>query len=218
MNICFLISIVFVMNIFVFCSHSNIIRIDSYKMEKEESTFYENEYPNLVLTQNLKSGYHRKNWKHWIDADKNCLNTRHEVLKEESLISVHIKNCKVIMGKWYDPYTHKYFHNPQKLDIDHFVPLKEAYLSGGSAWSPIQKQIFANDLKNKIALIAVNRSSNRSKGARDPSEWLPPNKSFHCEYIRRWKRIKAIYKLGMDKKEKRFVYQKLSECSNEIRN
>ena len=49
--------------------------------------------------------YSRKNYKHWVDEDKDCQNTRQEVLISESLIKVKLgnKGCRVLSGKWYDP-------------------------------------------------------------------------------------------------------------------
>ena len=70
------------------------------------------------------------------------------------------------------------------LDVDHVVPLKEAYLSGARHWSQSRKRHYANFLQNKDHLIAVYRGANRSKGAKDIAQWLPPNKDYHKVYIR----------------------------------
>ena len=50
--------------------------------------------------------YDRGHWGGWRDADRDCLNTRHEVLEEESLVPVTFSadGCKVISGRWDDPY------------------------------------------------------------------------------------------------------------------
>ena len=80
--------------------------------------------------------YDRKDYRHWIDADGDCQNTRHEVLLEESLELVTYKdqgNCKVATGLWRGPYTGELIRDASKLDIDHLVPLKEAHESGGFA-------------------------------------------------------------------------------------
>ena len=84
------------------------------------------------------------------------------------------------------------------LDIDHLVPLKEAHISGGSAWSTEKKRRYANDLSYPATLIAVSSRENRSKGARDPASWLPSNCAYHCEYVRSWKEVKARWELGSD--------------------
>ena len=81
------------------------------------------------------------------------------------------------------------------------IPLAEAHRSGAYAWTSEVRQSFANDLANRDALIAVWLSQNRSKGDRDPSEWLPLNRDYHQEYALAWVRVKVKYKLTSDSKE-----------------
>jgi 5-methylcytosine-specific restriction endonuclease McrA len=159
--------------------------------------------------------YVRDDYKHWIDADHDCQNTRKEVLIAESLekITLDSKGCKVLRGKWYDFYTDKYFSNPNDLDIDHFVPLKEAHISGAQFWSLEKKQQYANDLQDPEVLIAVSKNANRAKGDKDPSDWLPENKNYQCEYIKTWQRVKKIWALEMDKKERAFIEMQNKNCS-----
>lgn len=158
-------------------------------------------FPSLALSCEK---YNRKNWRHWIDVDKDCQSTRNEVLISESVEPVTFKTgkgCKVATGKWIDPYTGQTFTNPRKLDIDHVVPLKEAYQSGAWQWSKSKKRQFANYLKDEGHLIAVYLSANRQKGAKDPAEWLPPNKEFIPEYLRVWSKIKVFWGLTADQRE-----------------
>ena len=129
--------------------------------------------------------YDRKAWKHWIDADKDCQNTRHEVLLEESLGTVSFKtskNCGVVSGSWLGAYSGDVFTDASQLDIDHLIPLKEAHISGGYAWDAYRKRDYANDLSNPLSLIAVDKGLNRQKGASDPADWLPPQQSYVEEY------------------------------------
>lgn len=158
--------------------------------------------------------YDRSEYKHWVDTDGDCQNTRHEVLIEESMIPVTFdtKGCRVIKGMWKDPYTDRVFTNPRQLDIDHLVPLKEAHGSGGYKWTKEQKQRYANDLDNKNALIAVYRGANREKGARDPSNWLPENIAFQCEYVKSWIAQKSKWHLTMDSKEKKSINRIIKTC------
>ena len=154
------------------------------------------------------------NFGNWIDADGDCQNTRHEVLIEESRIPVTFKTsrqCIVISGEWHDPYTGRLFTNPSLLDVDHVVPLKEAFDSGADEWSRQKKIRFANDLENRDHLIAVYRSANRSKGAKDPARWLPPNKDYHQEYIRIWLEIKKEWGLSIDPDEARVIQRMLEQ-------
>jgi len=162
--------------------------------------------------------YSRADYKHWIDADKDCQDTRQEVLIFESIEKVTLdqNGCKVIEGKWYDPYSNQYFRNSDDIDIDHFVPLAEVHRSGGNMWSKDKKMEYANDLDDPEVLIAVDKSANRSKGDKDPSDWLPPNKEFQCEYIKTWQTIKKKWKLSMDAKEQKFIDKKNQECKTQL--
>ena len=139
--------------------------------------------------------YQRKTFKHWVDYDKNGLDTRQEVLKRDSLVPVTLSNKKIILGKWYDPYTNKYFTDPGCLDIDHVVSLKDAHISGAYDWTEEEKKLFANDLKNECHLIAVYKGANRSKGSKSLYNWLPKNKKYHRQYIKYYIKIKKRYGL-----------------------
>ena len=151
--------------------------------------------------------YDRSLYKHWVDADGDCQDTRQEVLISESLRPVVLddRGCRVVSGEWKDLYTGQTFTDPSRLDIDHFIPLGEAHRSGADTWTPEQRQAFANDLMHEHSLIAVSASANRSKGDRDPANWLPPDESFHCEYIKRWVAVKAYFNLRMDATERNFL-------------
>lgn len=155
-------------------------------------------YYKNIYKSNLINEYNRKDWGNWIDEDKNGLNTRHEVLVEESLIKPVISNNKVIKGKWFDKYTGKYFTNPSDLDIDHLVPLKNAHISGASNWSKKKKNRYYNYLKYDNHLIAVSKSANRNKSDKSPVNWLPPNKEYQCEYVREWFKIKTAWGLTIE--------------------
>ena len=69
----------------------------------------------------------RKLYGSWIDQDDDCQNTRNEVLIAERTVPVTLdaKGCRVISGRWQDPYTGRVFTDPRRLDIDHFIPLAE---------------------------------------------------------------------------------------------
>ena len=174
-----------------------------------------NKKKHAAPPQGIQSfAYDRSQFGGWIDVDGDCQNTRHEVLIEESRIPVTFKTsrqCIVISGEWHDPYTGRVFTNPSLLDVDHVVPLKEAFLSGAKAWSRQEKILFANDLQNTDHLIAVYRGANRSKGARDPARWLPPNQAYHREYVTIWLEIKKAWGLSLDPEEAKVIQRILQE-------
>lgn len=166
-----------------------------------------------VPVEEYQVGYERYAWlRNWDDEDGDCLNTRQEVLIQESLVTASVQGCKVVGGLWYDHYTDAYFTDPSDLDTDHLVPLKEAYESGGYRWSSEEKRKYSNDSQHPEHLIMVSKSANRSKGAKSPDEWMPPNAKFHCAYLSMWFTIKSRYHLSMDTEELEFVTNSLKLC------
>ena len=130
-------------------------------------------------------GYDRSLFKHWIDADKNGCDTRKEVLIAEATVKPKMgTKCVLTGGKWISAYDGKSYTRDAGLDIDHMVPLAEAWRSGAWAWTSKQRQDFANDLTDSRVLIAVTASANRSKGDRDVKTWLPAKNK--CTYIEAW--------------------------------
>ena len=99
--------------------------------------------------------------------------------------------CKVVAGDWYSVYDGVWVSDPGLLDVDHVVPLKEAWDSGAKEWDAATREVFANDLEDQRSLIAVTAGSNRAKGAADPSNWMPPNRDDWCRYVAAWVVIKA---------------------------
>lgn len=148
-------------------------------------------------------GYSRSLFKHWIDADGDSCNTREEVLIAESQSRAQVDpfGCRVVEGDWFSPYDGQSFTSPSDLDVDHLVPLKEAWDSGAWAWTSARRQLFANDLSDSRTLIAVSASQNRSKGDKDPSNWIPPRQAYVCSYLADWVAVKAQWGLSMDQSE-----------------
>jgi len=165
-----------------------------------------------------RPSYNRANWKHWIDEDTDCQDTRQEVLIEESLTEVTFEDsreCRVASGTWFDVYTGQLFLDPSGLDVDHLIPLANAHQSGGWQWSSDEKQIFANDLSDPDSLIAVSASANRSKGARDPSAWKPSNVDAWCAYASAWSRLKERWALDISEHEAEAIAEMQSTCGIE---
>ena len=112
-------------------------------------------------------------------------------------------------GVWNCPYTGKRITDPGLIDVDHLVPLREAHLSGGHSWPQDQKRLYFNSLDNPNHLRAVDRSANRSKGSRQPHEWLPTENV--CQYLRDWVTVKLAWSLESDCDEARAVSAMLVE-------
>ncbi|WP_247887457.1 HNH endonuclease family protein [Azospirillum sp. SYSU D00513] len=166
----------------------------------------------------MRRGYRREDWPHWVDADRNCLNTREEVLIRDAAEPPRLatNGCSIQSGTWHDPYTGVTFHDPRKLDIDHRIPLEEAHNSGGHGWDRDRRQAFANDLSDPRTLVAVAAEANRAKGAKGPEEWLPPRREGLCLYIADWIAVKARWELSMDERERVTVGNILADCRNQV--
>jgi hypothetical protein len=119
---------------------------------------------------------------------------------------------KISGVEWYSAYDGVVTNNPSDFDIDHMVPLKEAWDSGASSWSPERRRDFANDLSSRSSLIAVTAGSNRSKGADDPADWLPPNAGYHCAYLAQWIEVKLFWDLSVDQAERKTLDSVLARC------
>ena len=162
--------------------------------------------------------YDRGDWRHWIDADGDCQNTRNEVLIRDSTIQVTFKpradgrQCIVIAGRWIDPYSNEVITSPAALDIDHMVPLQNAHLSGGWDWDNDRRRDYANNLDDAHHLLAVKASLNRQKGAKGPEEWKPPTQSYWCTYATDWERIKTTWHLSMTTTEAAAVSAMEATC------
>lgn len=153
----------------------------------------------------------------WTDADHDCQRTRTEVLLAENLDERALefadkRGCVVNAGRWRCPYTGELLTRASELDIDHMVPLKNAWLSGGHAWTEQLWVRYANDLSQPQHLIAVAARANRSKGARGPEEWLPPLAEYRCDYVRDWVEIKQRWQLGSSEAEAAALATALRLC------
>lgn len=169
----------------------------------------------IPVAPERRRGYDRSDWPHWLDVDGDCLDTRDEVLAAESLerMTLDAEGCNLVAGLWLDAYTGQTTRDPGRLDVDHVVPLAEAWRSGGHAWSAERRAAYANDLGDPRTLAAVSASANRSKGDQGPEEWLPPERDTRCGYVAGWVAIKARWQLSMDERERIAVGNLLRACA-----
>jgi hypothetical protein len=171
---------------------------------------------SLKVADEVRTGYVRTKFKHWITISRagqiGC-DSRKSVIIDEALIKPTIgKNCELTGGKWLSIYDNIEVTDAGKLDVDHMVPLAEAWDSGASSWTDLKRQQYANDMVDPRHLIAVTGSSNRSKSDQDPADWIPTNKAYECTYLENWISIKARWNLSVDKVEKDFLIKNLKTC------
>jgi Protein of unknown function (DUF1524) len=159
------------------------------------------------------AGYDRALFVHWIDADGDGCDTRDEVLIAESLTPVTIgRSCAISGGSWVSAYDGLATRDPGDLQIDHMVPLKEAWDSGAAVWTADRRQAYANDLGDERSLRAVSASSNASKSDRDPADWMPSVTSFQCTYATDWVAVKVRWRLSVDAGERTALQEILGSC------
>ncbi|BFP55574.1 HNH endonuclease family protein [Streptomyces sp. CMC78] len=163
-----------------------------------------------VGAEGSSSGYSRDKFPHWITQSGAC-NTREVVLKRDGTNVQQDSSCAAVSGSWYSPYDGATWSAASDVDIDHMVPLAEAWRSGASSWTTAQRQAFANDL-TRPQLIAVTDNVNQSKGDKDPAEWMPPSSSYKCTYVRAWVHVKKHYNLSVDSAEKSALQSALNGC------
>ncbi|WP_435846646.1 HNH endonuclease family protein [Streptomyces chrestomyceticus] len=167
----------------------------------------------LKVARESRAGYNRDKFKLWVDADRDGCNAREEVLLSEAVKKPRQgKGCTLSGGRWKSYYDGKTVTDPSKLDIDHVVPLAEAWDSGASKWSAKRREAYANDLTAERGLVAVSSGPNRAKGDKDPAEWLPPAKAAYCTYAADWTSTKLRWKLTADTAERGALRKLAAGC------
>ncbi|WP_240506439.1 HNH endonuclease family protein [Thermoactinospora rubra] len=154
----------------------------------------------------------------WADVDHNGCDTRNDILKrdlEEETFKKGTHDCVVLTGVLEDPYSGKTIHfrrgneTSMEVQIDHVVPLADAWQKGAQRWSEDKRKQFANDPLN---LLAVDGPLNNQKSDSDAASWLPPRRAYRCEYVARQIEVKAKYELWVTAAEKAAMERVLAAC------
>ncbi|WP_374117258.1 HNH endonuclease family protein [Streptomyces sp. MNU76] len=164
-----------------------------------------------VAPHESMAGYSRSKFPHWAEQD-GC-DTRERVLERDGTDVKRDDECRAVSGTWVSVYDGETFTDASDLDIDHTVPLANAWRSGAKSWTQEKRKEFANDLI-RPQLLAVSASSNRSKGDQGPDEWQPPSKTYWCVYGRSWVSVKATYGLSVTEAEKDMLTEMLDTCTS----
>jgi hypothetical protein len=169
-----------------------------------------------------KTGYVRASFGEWVDPDGNGCDTRSDVLNRD-LTNITYKyandRCTVMTGILKDPYsgtTIEFLRGVKTsslIQIDHVVALSDAWQKGAFKWGSATKVAFYNDPLN---LLAVKGSLNSQKGDGDAATWLPPQKSFRCQYVARQIAVKAKYSIWVTAAEKSAMKNILAKCPGEL--
>jgi len=149
----------------------------------------------------------------WISQGSGC-DTRAVVLKQESLKpTTQNSNCTVETGRWLSYYNARYYEKASALQIDHTVPVKNAWISGAWRWTQTTRVRFYNDLGDPRSLVAVDSHDNESKSDQDPASWLPQHGT--CRYLRSWVATKTRWHLTVSQTEHDALI-KIGPCPNRM--
>lgn len=161
-----------------------------------------------VASAGSMSGYDRDAFRHWSDLDGNGCDQREDTLKRDGERVTTGSGCKITSGRWTDPYGGSQISEAGELDIDHIVPLANAWRSGAPGWSEDKREQFANDPVN---LLAVDNGLNRQKGDKGPEAWMPPTEDYRATYAAMWIRVKHKYDLSVTPAEAAALAKALGE-------
>lgn len=157
-------------------------------------------------------GYDRSKFRLWTSQGNGC-DTRDTVLIAEAVKKPTVgSGCTLDGGEWFSKYDGLTTTDPSTFDIDHLVPLAEAWRSGAWKWDADTRTRYANDLGYAPDLIAVTAHENRSKGDQQPQDYLPPRASFDCKYMAWWVAVKYRWHLKVDTTEESFLRTHLRAC------
>ena len=165
------------------------------------------------------AGYSREEFPHWAadgtefgwdEPDGSCDVRDDALIRDGTGIEID-EDCSFTSGKWLDPYTGTTLEEPEDVDIDHVVPLANAWRAGAVGWDKSQREKYAND---PGVLLSADDAANQTKGDKGPEAWLPPNTDYRCEYARRWISIKRQWKLTVNIKEKATLENLLQGCGS----
>jgi len=157
----------------------------------------------------------------WLDVDRNGCDTRNDILRrdlQDVVLKPDTNGCAVLTGTLVDPYAGQTIDfvqgedTSQAVQIDHVVPLADAWQKGAREWTDDQRAAFANDPLN---LLAVDGAVNQAKGAGDAATWLPPDRDYWCPYAARIVAVKTSYGLWVTSAEGNALIGILEDCPDE---
>lgn len=166
-----------------------------------------------------KTGYTRAQFgQRWADVDRNGCDTRNDILKRDltgEIFKEKTRQCVVLSGTLIDPFSGESINfvrgnvTSMEVQIDHVVALSNAWQTGAFKLTLKERTAFANDPMN---LLAVKGRLNSQKSDGDAATWLPPLKSYRCDYVLRQIVVKIKYKLWFTAPEKEAMVRILNTC------
>jgi hypothetical protein len=163
-----------------------------------------------VAVRGTMDGYSREKFPHWDKVDGAC-DTREQVLKRDGKDVTTNSDCAPKSGTWVSEYDGETWKKASDVDIDHMVPLGQAWVSGAKSWTQERREQFANDLI-RPQLHAVTDNLNEQKSDKAPDQWKPPLVSYWCTYATDWIVVKSNYGLTITVPEKTALESMLQHC------
>ena len=175
-----------------------------------------------------KTGYDRDQFgSAWTDdvtvqGGHNGCDTRNDVLRRDLTaikLDPNTGGCVVLSGTLLDPFSGKTINfvrgvsTSSAVQIDHLVPLSNAWQTGAQQLTAAKRKDFANDPLN---LWAVDGPLNSSKGDGDAATWLPPSKGVRCQYVAHQVAVKKSYNLWVTSPEKDAIKNILNGCPTQL--
>jgi hypothetical protein len=170
---------------------------------------------SLAVAAENNAGYDRTRYfGDWNDTNRDCQNTRQEVLIQESkaALAYTSRGCTASRGRWVTSWDNRVHTYASTVQIDHTVPVHEAWGSGARYWSQARRVAFYNDLGDARSLSAQTSALNSAKQARGPESWMPPANK--CAYIGQWIAVKIRWGLRVDSAEKTALIRYADSCPN----
>lgn len=170
---------------------------------------------DLPVATEDRSGYDRDLFEHWVDEDGDGCDARDEVLiAEADDPPTRSGTCTLTGGRWFSYYDRVSWTDTSDIDIDHMVPLAEAWDSGAGSWGAATREAYANDLGDYRTLVGVTDNVNQSKSDQDVAEWLP--EFSQCRYLREFVAVKHRWRLTVDSTEKAAMVDLAGSCENTV--
>ncbi|KAL8377558.1 hypothetical protein RB595_008304 [Gaeumannomyces hyphopodioides] len=155
-------------------------------------------------------GYSRSLFPTWNTISGTC-NTREFVLQRDGTNVETNAACNAVSGTWVSPYDGDSWTSASDIQIDHMVPLKNAWVSGAASWTTDKRRQFANDI-TRPQLWAVTGKVNNAKSDSSPDKWKPPLASFYCTYAKAWVQVKSYWELSVTSAENTALTSMLNTC------
>jgi hypothetical protein len=154
----------------------------------------------------------------WADVDHNGCDTRNDVLRRD-LVDVATKpgtrGCVVRSGTLHDPHTGRTIAFTRgettsvAVQIDHRWPLVLAWRHRAASWTDAQREAFAND---PAELVAVDGTQNEEKSGSGPAAWMPPNAGDACSYAASFVAVATKWRLSIGTADEHALDRTLTGC------